>query len=64
MTEHHVSPDFCDRLVDRLWPLTLTIGILMTVVVFVFLAFSFCAVFGAALSILINSETWPWLQEQ
>jgi hypothetical protein len=42
--------------------LTLGIGILMTVLVFAFLVFSFSVVFHAAFSILINSETW--LHEQ
>jgi uncharacterized membrane protein len=62
VTEQHASPTVWDRLVDRLWPLTLGIGILMTVLVFAFLVFSFSVVFHAAFSILINSETW--LHEQ
>ena len=64
MTSHTsgVGSGVWDRLVDRLWPLTLSIGILMTVVVFAFLAFSFCVVFRAAFLILTNTETW--LHEQ
>jgi hypothetical protein len=64
LTEQQISRNVWDRLVDRLWPVTLTIGILMTIAVFTFLVFSFCVVFHAAFSILIDSKTWPWLKAQ
>ena len=49
-----MSPGVWDRLVDRLWPLTFTIGILMTVAVVAFLALSFYLVFGATLSLMLE----------
>jgi hypothetical protein len=63
MTEQDVSPGVWNRVVDRLWPLTFGVGILMTVVVFAFLAFSSWLVFGAALSIVTDNETWRWLHD-
>ena len=35
-----------DGLVDFLWPLTITIGVLMAIVVIAFLAFLFLVVYG------------------
>ena len=49
-------------MIDRLWPLTFTIGILMAIGVFAFLAFSFCLVFGAVLSVVVNYEL-EWAAE-
>ena len=63
MPEQNGLHSIWDRLVDRLWPATFSVGILMTFAVIVFLAFSFWVVFGAAAAIVLDPETSGWLQE-
>jgi hypothetical protein len=52
-----------DKIIHRLWPVTLGVGILMAVCVLAILALSFCLVYGAAFSILCENETWQTLKQ-
>ena len=40
--------DTVDRVVNFMWPFTITVGVIMAVGVILFLAFSFVVVYGAA----------------
>jgi hypothetical protein len=43
------APEKLDRIVDFMWPFTITVGVLMTVGVIVFVAGAFILVYGAFL---------------
>lgn len=63
VTERRVPRGIWDRVVDRLWPVTFGVGILMTIGVIAFFALAFWIVFGAAVLKLPCDQMWRWLHE-
>lgn len=47
-----------NKWVDRFWPVTFGIGLVMTILLLACLALSFCLVYGATFSIFCDCETW------
>jgi hypothetical protein len=58
-----ISAEFWNKVADRLWPFTFGAAVLITVFVLALVALSFLLVYGAAFSILSDSETWRGFQE-